>query len=33
VTIFERISLLQELTKENYKNKVEPNGKQLLLFD
>jgi len=33
VTIFERMPLLQALTKDDYKNKVEPKGKQLLLFD
>jgi len=33
VTIFERMPLLQALTKEDYKTKVEPKSKQLLLFD
>jgi IS4 transposase len=33
VTIFERTSLLQALTKEDYKTKVEHKSKQLLLFD
>lgn len=33
VTIFERTSLLQALTKEDYRNKVEHKSKQLLLFD
>lgn len=33
VTIFERMPLLQALTKEDYITKVEPKSKQLLLFD
>ena len=33
VTIFERMPLLQALTKEDYKTKVEPKSNQLLLFD
>jgi hypothetical protein len=33
VTIFERMPLLQALTKKDYITKVEPKSKQLLLFD